>query len=81
MEITYCKGHRKMHRGVCTEAACAGCGRVECLCAELAATTDCQTCDGDQVIVTCGECEGGEVDCETCPACQGAYCIPCPDCG
>jgi hypothetical protein len=63
---------------------CDGCGYITCLCAALAATVDCETCDNDQVIITCTECEDGEVWDEdgvvTCPACQGAYSIPCPDC-
>lgn len=83
------------HDGPC-RPPCEGCGWVECRCEEiaanLAANPPCPTCDSDQVIVTCGECEGGLVwdeggeawdddDVVTCPACDGAYSIPCPDCG
>lgn len=82
MAITWCAGHRKMHSGTC-EPACQGCGRVECLCAEIA-EPGCPTCDGDQVIITCTECEGGEVwgedEIVTCGVCFGDYGRTCPDC-
>jgi hypothetical protein len=93
METTTCRHPGRSPRGGCWTCTpgCEACGWVECRCEEiaanLAANPPCPTCDSDQVVITCTECEDGlvldddEGDWETCPDCGGDYSIPCPDCG